>query len=252
MRTPPDRLTAAAARLTEELAALGSAERAEWDRTYLRSELGHLGVPVPALRTAVTAARRSLAPLSRQDTLALAALLWPDGVHDHRLAAVELLCQGADKLTPADLALVGRLVRESRTWALVDPLAVHAAGRIVLADPAACGPVLDGWAADQDFWIRRAALLALLPGIRTGSPDLERLDRYADALLEDREFFIRKATGWVLREISRSDPAFVRAWVEPRLTRISGVTLREAVRRLPEADRTALTEAYRRRPTAGH
>ena len=68
---------------------------------------------------------------------------------------------------------------------------------------------IDAWAVDEEFWVRRSALLALLPGIRAGQPDLERFERYAALMLLEKEFFIRKATGWVLREISKRDPRWV-------------------------------------------
>ena len=91
----------------------------------------------------------------------------------------------------------------------------------------------------RGLWLRRSALLALLRGIRTGQPDLPRFTRYAEPLLAEREFFIRKAIGWVLREISKHDPDWVAKWTETHLSEMSGVTFREAVRRLPadEADR---------------
>ena len=92
---------------------------------------------------------------------------------------------------------------------------------------------------------RRTALLALIPGIRRGESDLTRLAEYGDALIDEREFFIRKSLGWVLRELSKRDPAWVTAWVGDRASRISGVTFREAVRHLPAPDRDALQAAYR-------
>ncbi|GGW13100.1 hypothetical protein GCM10018980_76250 [Streptomyces capoamus] len=119
--------------------------------------------------------------------------------------------------------------------------AVHGAGAITLQHKGTAGTVLDRWAIDQDFWLRRSALLALLPGIRADAADLKRLSRYADAMLEEPEFFIRKAIGWVLRETIRSDHQFVTTWLESRIDRISGLTLREAVRRLHDTDRTRLT-----------
>ena len=76
--------------------------------------------------------------------------------------------------------------------------------------------VLDRWAADPDFWIRRSALLSLLLPLRRGAGDFERFSRYADQMLDEREFFIRKAIGWVLRETAKQRPALVAAWLEPR------------------------------------
>jgi 3-methyladenine DNA glycosylase AlkD len=76
---------------------------------------------------------------------------------------------------------------------------------------------------------------------------VERFLRYADAMLDEREFFIRKAIGWVLRELARGRPELVVDWLTPRIARVSGVTLREAVRHLPAPDRDALVAAYRAR-----
>lgn len=100
---------------------------------------------------------------------------------------------------------------------------------------------------DADFWVRRSALLTLLAGIREGQPDLERFERYATPMLGAKEFFIRKAIGWVLRETSKRNPAYVAAWTGAHLNRVSGVTFREAVRRLPEAQAALLRRAYRQR-----
>ncbi|WP_189389624.1 DNA alkylation repair protein [Streptomyces sp. SDr-06] len=240
------RLAEAADQLTEQLARLGTPRRAAWDRDYLRSDLVHLGVAIPDLRRAVNATRRRLPPPTRADALALADLLWTSSVYEHRQAAVHLLTHDAALLTPADLVTVEAMVRAAHTWALVDTLAIHAAGAIMLQNGEAAGVALDRWAVDTDFWLRRSALLALIPGIRAAEPDLKRLGSYADAMVDETEFFIRKAIGWVLRETSRRDSRFVTAWVEPRIDRISGVTLREAVRRLGDADRTRLLDAYRR------
>jgi 3-methyladenine DNA glycosylase AlkD len=94
-------------------------------------------------------------------------------------------------------------------------------------------------------------MLALLVPLRRGAGDFERFARYADQLLDEREFFIRKAIGWVLRETGKRRPDLVAAWLAPRTGRASGVTVREAVKPLPPAQREELLAAYRaRRPRA--
>ena len=57
--------------------------------------------------------------------------------------------------------------------------------------------------------------------------------RYADSMLEEKEFFIRKAIGWVLRELAQRYPAWVATWTTAHTAEMSGVTFREATRRLP-------------------
>ena len=162
--------------------------------------------------------------------------------------AVLVLQRSAPKLTAHDLPLVERLVRESGTWALVDGLATGVVGRIVEADDDGAARVLDRWALDPDFWVRRASLLGELPALRRGAA-LDRFARRADPMLEEREFFVRKAIGWVLREAGKRRPDDVAAWLGPRTHRASGVTMREAVKYLPEGERDRLIDAYRaRRP----
>jgi len=223
----------AARLLAEELRAIGSPERAAAERRYLKSDLEFFGVGVPDMRRVVTAAVRGVPGLDREAALAWAVELWREPVHERRMAAVEVLRLVRPQLRAGDLATVEALIREARTWALVDSLAGDIAGVIALGQPAEAWPRIDGWAEDADFWVRRSALLALLPAIRAGQPDLARFERYATAMLAEKEFFIRKAIGWVLRETSKRDPGWVAAWTAAHAREMSGVTFREATRRLP-------------------
>ena len=236
----------AALAVADELRAVGTPERAAQEKRYLKSELEFFGVTVPELRRGVRAAVRGYPGLDEAGMVAWAVALWRPPVHERRMAAVEILELAAPRLSADDLPTVGRLLRESGTWALVDGLAVNVAGEIALRDPRSW-PAIDRWAVDPDFWLRRSALLALLRGIRTGRPDLARFARYAEPLLAEREFFIRKAIGWVLRETAKRQPELVSAWLGPRASRASGVTIREAVKWLPADQRDALLAAYRAR-----
>ena len=229
--------------LDESIRQAGRPERAEGERRYLKSELVHYGSAVPVLRTAVRGFLRSRPDLEHDQLISLATELWcrPETapVHERRLAAVLLLAQRVRLLGPDDVPLLEQLIRQGRTWALVDPLATDVAGPLLDQQDWA-DPVLERWAGDADFWIRRAALLAHLRPLRAGEGDLDRFLRLADGMLEEREFFIRKAIGWVLRETGRRRPDEVLAWLLPRARRASGLTLREATRHLPDAARTNL------------
>lgn len=242
----PDAADAAdvAAGLEDEMRALGTPERAESERAYLKSDLRFLGASVPSIRhVAKQVAHRY--PVGEHDALvALVSALWDVPVHERRMLAVELLAMEVGCLGPGDLELLESLLRQSRTWALVDSLAAQVVGPIVEANPATTA-TLDRWVADEDFWLRRSAMLALLVPLRRGEGDPDRFFAYADRLLEEKEFFIRKAIGWILRDMGRRRPGLVLDWASPRVERMSGVTLQEVVKCLQPADAAALKEAYR-------
>ena len=86
-------------------------------------------------------------------------------------------------------------------------------------------------------------MLALLLPLRRGEGDFDRFSRYADAMLDEKEFFIRKAIGWILRETAKKRPAMVYEWLLPRAARAPGVTVREAVKPLSDQQRASILAA---------
>jgi len=228
-----------------DLEAAGTPERASAEKRYLKSDLSFLGASMPQISTAVESAL-GRGHLTRDDAVDLAAKLWAADVFERRMAAYVVLQRHAAALSADDLPFLERFVRESGTWALVDGLATGVIGRIVEADAERAAPILDRWALEDDFWVRRASLLAELRPLRTGAT-LDRFVARADPMLGEREFFIRKAIGWVLREAGKQRPDDVAAWLTPRTGRASGVTMREAVKYLPPAEAERLMTAYRER-----
>jgi 3-methyladenine DNA glycosylase AlkD len=263
----PDTATAVG-RLDLELRRAGTPDRAMHGKAYLRSELVHYGARVPDVRAAVQRLVRSEAEPEHDRLIELVRLLWDTPadrpVHERRLAAALLLTARTGLLRLEDAGLWERLVRQARTWALVDVLAADAIGPALdrleasepdpphSSDPAhssdpparAVTALLDRWAADGDFWLRRSALLVHLRALRAGGGDWARFTRYADAMLDEREFFIRKAIGWVLRDTARRRPDLVFAWMLPRADRAAGVTVREAIKYL-SAEQVATIQSRR-------
>jgi 3-methyladenine DNA glycosylase AlkD len=239
-------LTETVAEVEASLRRHAKPERAAGEKRYLKSDLEFLGVGVPDLRREVRLWSKEHPELDRVGLLKLCRALWQRPVHELRVFAIELLRAGRGSLDGSDLAFLEWMLSDANTWAYVDAIAVHLAGPLVESFPELSSD-LDRWAAAENFWLRRSAMLALLLPLRRGSGDWRRFERYADDMLEEREFFIRKAIGWVLREVSKKYPERVSEFVGSRVERVSGVTFREAIKYLPEEDRERLLSAYRSR-----
>jgi 3-methyladenine DNA glycosylase AlkD len=236
-----------AAQIEAQLRAAGSPERAASEQSYLKSNLEFTGTTVPQARSIVIAWRRAHPDLTGQRLAEVASALWNSPVFEYKMSAVILLTDRRALLDAGDAPLIEQFLRTSGTWALVDGMAADVMGSLVERFPELLS-TLDRWATDDDFWIRRSAMLALLVPLRRGDPaQFLRFAGYADAMLADREFFIRKAIGWVLRETAKRQPQLVADWLAPRVHRASGVTVREAVKWLPADQREALMARYRER-----
>ena len=234
--------------LERDLRALGTPERAEGEKRYLKSDLDFLGVSVWGIRKVMKAFAEQHRDLPRDDVVAVIEALWAKPVFERRMMAAMLLEEYVAVLEPSDLELIEQLIRESKTWALVDVLSGDVVGELILRNPKVAA-TLDAWAKDDDFWVRRSALLAQLLPLKHGA-SLRRFASYADAMLDEKEFFIRKAIGWVLRETAKRRPDEVYEWLAPRAHRASGVTIREAVKYLDDARKEALMSTYKERAPA--
>jgi 3-methyladenine DNA glycosylase AlkD len=247
-----ERTTSQEARQLEQvLRERGSPDRAGSEKAYLKVDLEFAGLAVPVIRSTVRTWVKERGGLSHDDLIGITQELWTSDLFEARLAAEIMLEGNAKLLRPADLDLIEHFLRHSGTWALIDGLAANVAGELAEQFPAETEPTLDRWAGDQDFWIRRSALLALLRPLRRGGGDFERFARYADLMLDEREFFIRKAIGWVLRETAKRQPDLVAQWLAPRLHRVSGITIREAVKPLAPPLRDQLLAGYREKRPLG-
>jgi 3-methyladenine DNA glycosylase AlkD len=245
--TPEPLVARLVAEIDAALVAQADPVRAEGTRSYLHSELRHYGVTVPGARSVVGTVRKAHPELTRTDVLAVARALWEPPVHDSRLAACLWLEAYVDRLTADDADLLAELIRASDTWALVDPLAVWVAGRLLLRVPQV-ETEFRAWAAQDEMWLRRSGVLGFLLGVRSARTCptwFPVLVEVADPLLGDTRFFVRKAIGWVFREAAKQHPDAVVAWAGARLDRVSGLTLREALKRIPEERKAPLILAQR-------
>jgi 3-methyladenine DNA glycosylase AlkD len=226
--------------LENDLRAIGDGERAKGTRAYLKSDLEFIGVAAKPLREVVRNFLDRHPGIDRSRLTKLVTDLWQRPVYELKAVAVALLERNVRILVVSDLELVEDLLRRSHTWALVDWLCTKVAAPLVEQDPATCKPTLRRWSTDDDFWIRRSSMLAQLPALRAGGGDFELFASLASSMVEEKEFFIRKAIGWVLRDVSKKRPGLAYGFLLEHIDEVSGLTFREGSKYLPEKQRVEL------------
>ncbi len=214
------------------LAELADPAKAPGMRQYMKSSMPYLGVAAPARRAL---GRRLFAahPLSDVEQWRTVVLtLWRDaGYREERYMAVDLTGarQYAGFQTPAELALYEELIVTGAWWDHVDELAENRVGPLLRAHPSRLTPVLRGWATDSDLWKRRTSIICQLHSKE--ATDTALLTYCVEANVADRDFFIRKAIGWALRQYAKTAPAWVRAFVDAHPD-LSPLSRREATKHL--------------------
>ncbi|MEM7022456.1 MAG: DNA alkylation repair protein [Pseudomonadota bacterium] len=217
-------------------------------KAYLKSPFEVLGCTVPTVRKAAKAVHRVHKKTERSTLLEPLERLWASPVHDDRILAMALAQLYVDRFKAGDVeTLFGRWLGDCQTWDHTDGISASVVGVIALHQPDAWRTIA-AWSDDAWMWRRRASLLAHIPAIRQGNLRFAQFRESCDKLIDEREFFIRKAIGWVLREMATRDPDLNERLLLEFGPRASRLTIREATRRLPAERRARLLAILERSP----
>jgi 3-methyladenine DNA glycosylase AlkD len=214
------------------LADLADPVKAPQMRAYMKSEMPFRGVPKPA-RTVLNRRLITEYPLPNRELFTKAVVtLWREAeFREERYAALDLAGHRAYAgwQDSSLLPLYEELVVTGAWWDFVDEIAIRLIGPILRAEPDVLTPRLREWARDADRWRRRTAVLCQV-GAKADT-DTALLTHTIEENVEDPDFFLRKGIGWALREYAKTNPGWVRLFVETH-PGLSGLSRREALKHL--------------------
>ena len=216
-----------------ELVAHADPERALKTQAYMKTDMPCLGVTVPLQREIAAQAAASF-PIESFDD-------WRDTVLELRRGAEyreELGCAGflagqrhyRTFQTLDALPVYEELIVRGAWWDLVDEIATHRLGSLLLSYPAEMRKTMLAWSRDRSLWKRRSSIICQITLKK--KTNLELLYACIEPNLSDGDFFIRKAIGWALRSYVYTDPDEVVRYVRENENRLSPLSKREALRNL--------------------
>jgi len=216
------------------LSAGGDPERAAGQQRYMKSALPYRGFTTPHLRATLTPLLRDpgFAMGSRRQWESTIEALWHGATHREEWYAAIALARHRPYRGWVDsdvMSLWHHLIRLGAWWDVVDDIATHLVRDTVAVAPTVEALRMREWAAEESLWVRRAAILSQIG--RRESFDTPLLVDVIEPNTGDRDFFIRKAIGWALRDRARLDPDWVRGFVAAHPT-LSGLSRREALKHL--------------------
>ncbi|PRY29944.1 3-methyladenine DNA glycosylase AlkD [Pseudosporangium ferrugineum] len=216
-------------RLVRSFEAARDPERAWHAEAYMRDQFPFIGLPAPAQRALGRAVVDGLPAPDEDDLRDVVLACWELEEREYQYFACDWLRRYVAVPGPGFLSTARVLVTTKSWWDTVDPLATRFVGGLVARHPGLRAE-MDAWAADENLWVVRTALLHQLHyGEDT---DTDRLFGYCTRQAGHRDFFVRKAIGWALRQYARTDPGAVRAYLAGHRHILSPLSVREASKHL--------------------
>ncbi len=214
-----------------ELSSIADPDKAAQMQSYMKSAMPFYGINKPE-RAKISKSLCQEQPLvNLVDFMDTLLALWRGAKRrEERYVALDLAAHRVHKHHQVleTLSMYEEMITTGAWWDLVDEIASHRIGALLESFTPDMQPVVLGWSRSDDLWLRRTSIICQLR--RKEHLDRELLYACIEPNLDRKEFFLRKAIGWALRDLAWSDPDEVVRYVREKGERLSPLSRREALK----------------------
>lgn len=195
-------------------------------KAYMKNHFEFYGIKSPVRREIQKPFLTNKHLPAKEDLIEIVTFCWNKPYRSFHYFAQELAFKYQKNQSQRDIYLYEFMITNNSWWDTVDYIAPKLIGNYFLTFPAERDGWIKKWLATDNLWLHRTCILFQLK--YKDKLDLEFLSYVIQSLLGSKEFFINKAIGWILREISRTKPEWVLDFVEKNT--LSKLSNREAIR----------------------
>ena len=199
-------------------------------KAYMKHQFEFFGIRSPQRKEIGKEILQQLGKPDINDMPEITELIWTYKEREFHYFQLDLLTKYAKKAPSEFINLYEYIMRNDQWWDSIDHIASNLVGPLFKSYPEMIVPYTTKWTKDNNFWVRRVALLFQLK--YKGDTDFELLQRLISANFGSSEFFINKAIGWALREYAKGAPDKVIEFVEVNSDRLANLSKREALKNL--------------------
>ena len=194
-------------KLKRQLKKLSNKQFAEDIKKYIKSPYEFYGIRVPELRTL---AKRLHEEHEIKDFYKVFDRLWKSGYHEEMSLAIYTLQLYREDFDLDTWKYLKTKFEDMKTWDQIDIVGTNITGYILSKYPQIEKEIIR-MSKSKNMWMRRLAIVSTLPLIKKG--DIKLTMKLAEDYINDKEDYIQKATGWMLREAGKQKPEIVKRFV---------------------------------------
>ena len=210
-------------KLYEEMIQHKNEEQAQKMSKYMLNKFEYIGIKTPERRKIFKNSFKEYKNKEKIDW-EFVNKCWENKHREFQYVAADYLKNMKDKLTIDDIPKLKRLILKKSWWDTIDNLDMTI-GALALKD-SNVNKILLEWSLDENIWLRRIAIDHQL--LRKEKTDTELLEKILKNNLGQAEFFINKAIGWALRDYSKTNPNWVKNFIEKNREKMAKLSIREA------------------------
>jgi len=193
---------------------------------YMKDKFAFYGINSPLRKEIYTVHKNQYGLIPETKTTEIVRWCWEAPEREYQYFAMEFLGKKKKKVHPEIMELYELMITKKSWWDTVDFIAAHLVGSYFKQYPECIDDLTNKWMTSGNMWLQRTCLLYQLK--YKSETDVKLLESFINDLAPSKEFFIRKAIGWALREYSKTDAGFVIQYVKDHS--LSGLSEKEALK----------------------
>lgn len=210
-------------KLYEEMIQHKNEEQAQKMSKYMLNKFEYIGIKTPERRKIFKNFFKEYKNEEKIDW-EFVNKCWENKHREFQYIAADYLKNMKDKLTIDDIPKFKRLILKKSWWDTIDNLDMTI-GTLALKD-SNVNKILLEWSLDENIWLRRIAIDHQL--LRKEKTNTELLEKILKNNLGQAEFFINKSIGWALRDYSKTNPEWVKNFIEKNRENMAKLSIKEA------------------------
>ena len=213
--------------IVSELERIRDAERAPAMEAYMKNRFVFLGVSATPRKNVFLSVKKDWTQLTDSARWDFIDECWQHEARELQYIAIDaLLSDYKKRAAHTDLPKIEFLLTQKPWWDTIDLLVSHVVGHYAKSFPLEFAKTAAEWESSSNFWLHRSLLIFQLKYKQ--QTDLALLQYYISRFKWNKEFFVQKAIGWALREVSKWNPEWVREVVVSE--NLQGLAKREALK----------------------
>lgn len=210
--------------LEQQFISNANPARAIQQAAYLKHNGKFFGLPKPLVDVCILSVYKTHIITSEQELIVIITLLWQKEQREFHYTAMTLAYKYKKLWSTRMLSIFESMIRSQPWWDTADTIASRLVGSLIQKYPELITQ-MDLWIKDDFLWIRRSALLSQL--FFKEKTDYDRLFAYIKLTAHEKDFFIRKAIGWVLRQYSKTNSLAIKEFINDNKYQLSTLSIKE-------------------------
>ncbi|WP_336515596.1 DNA alkylation repair protein [Pollutibacter soli] len=194
-------------------------------KAYLRNQFDFFGLKTDLRREITKSLFKKELP-GAEEIPNILRQAWEHPMREMQYFAIELAACYKKEWPEEMIVHFEKMILGKSWWDSVDAIASQLTGPYFKRYPEQVIPVTSVWNKSGDIWLQRSSLIFQL--LYKKETDTTLLKKYILQLRKSDEFFVQKAIGWVLRQYARTNPEWVKMFVEQ--TQLPALSRREALK----------------------